>query len=353
MSKFWQVKNSVNNNAEILIYGAIASESSWLSDDTSPQAFADDLLSLNGRDVTVRINSGGGDVFAAHAISNQLIDYKGEVTVIIDGLAASAATIVAMAGDKIIMPKNAMMMIHNPMIYMGDYCTADELTSTANALDKIKGSIISAYQKRCNLKAEKLAELMDAETWLTADECVNYGFADEISGKLDPVLNNNILIVNKVEYDLDKFKNADKIKNRIESEETQNMTKLEAILNKLGMFDEITEPTNDANAVENAVKAERERVAGLDALKCDNVAVNAIVDVAKANGKGADDVKEYINAVLSAKSPAQKTVENMINDSNASGVNNIAAPTPPDDEVAGKSMDYMAQILNQLNGGKK
>ena len=119
------------------------------------------------------------------------------------------------------------------------------------------------------------------------------------------------------------------------------------------MFDEITEPTNDANAVENAVKAERERVAGLDALKCDNVAVNAIVDVAKANGKGADDVKEYINAVLSAKSPAQKTVENMINDSNASGVNNIAAPTPPDDEVAGKSMDYMAQILNQLNGGKK
>ena len=65
MSKFWQVKNSVNNNAEILIYGAIASESSWLSDDTSPQAFADDLLSLNGRDVTVRINSGGGDVFAA------------------------------------------------------------------------------------------------------------------------------------------------------------------------------------------------------------------------------------------------------------------------------------------------
>ena len=353
MSKFWQVKNSVNNNDEILIYGAIASESSWLSDDTSPQAFADDLLSLNGRDVTVRINSGGGDVFAAHAISNQLIDYKGKVTVIIDGLAASAATIVAMAGDKIIMPKNAMMMIHNPMIYMGDYCTADELTSTANELDKIKGSIISAYQKRCNLKAEKLAELMDAETWLTADECVNYGFADEISGKLDPVLNNNILIVNKVEYDLDKFKNADKIKNRIESEETQNMTKLEAILNKLGMFDEITEPTNDANAVENAVKAERERVAGLDALKCDNVAVNSIVDVAKANGKGADDVKEYINAVLSAKSPAQKTVENMINDSNASGVNNIAAPTPPDDEVAGKSMDYMAQILNQLNGGKK
>ena len=139
--RFWQIKNQVNGSGEILLYGPIASSRSWFNDTVTPQEFARDLESLNGKDVTVRINSGGGDVFAAHAIHNQLVAYKGRVTVIIDGLAASAATIVAMAGQKIIMPSNSMMMIHNPAIGMDDYYTAEDLQKYVDALTAIKGSI--------------------------------------------------------------------------------------------------------------------------------------------------------------------------------------------------------------------
>ena len=109
------------------------------------------MESLGGKDVTVRINCAGGDVFAANAIHNLLCSYKGKVTVVIDGLAASAATIVAMAGDKIIMPTNALFMIHNPAIGMSDYYMADELMQMAQALKTIKASIIASYKKRCNL----------------------------------------------------------------------------------------------------------------------------------------------------------------------------------------------------------
>ena len=141
--KFWQVKNEVNSNAEILLYSPIAGQKSWFGDEVSPQEFATDLESLGGKDVTVRINCAGGDVFAANAIHNLLCSYKGKVTVVIDGLAASAATIVAMAGDKIIMPTNALFMIHNPAIGMSDYYMADELMQMAQALKTIKASIIA------------------------------------------------------------------------------------------------------------------------------------------------------------------------------------------------------------------
>lgn len=170
-SKFWQVKNEVNGNSEILLYGPIAGESSWWGDEVTPRSFAEDLESLGGKDVTVRINSGGGDVFAAHAIHNQLVAYKGRVTVVIDGLAASAATIIAVAGDRIIMPSNALFMIHNPAIGLSDYYGAEELLKAAEALNTIKGSIVAAYRKRCKASAEELAAMMDAETWMGAAEC--------------------------------------------------------------------------------------------------------------------------------------------------------------------------------------
>lgn len=376
-SKFWQVKNEVNGNSEILLYGPIAGERSWWGDEVTPRSFAEDLESLNGKDVTVRINSGGGDVFAAHAIHNQLIAYKGKVTVVIDGLAALAATIIAVAGDRIIMPSNALFMIHNPAIGLSDYYGAEELVQAVNALNAIKDSIVAAYRKRCKASAEELAAMMDAETWMGAAECLEKGFVDEIQGSVSPVLNGSSLVVNSVNFNIKNFKNQDALKACIQNQtEVKSMNnKLEAFLNGLGLklVDENQptasvqnvapqQPAVDAEQIaKNAVEAERQRVAELEALDGgDNQAVAAIIAEAKKNGKTADDVKPYIDAVKTVpavQNAAQQLVANMIGDNKASGVEGIG--TGAVDEAAlekaadAKAMDAMAQVMNKKFGGAK
>lgn len=376
-SKFWQVKNEVNGNSEILLYGPIAGERSWWGDEVTPRSFAEDLENLGGKDVTVRINSGGGDVFAAHAIHNQLVAYKGRVTVVIDGLAASAATIIAVAGDRIIMPSNALFMIHNPAISLSDYYGAEELLKAAEALNTIKGSIVAAYRKRCKASAEELAAMMDAETWMGAAECLEKGFVDEIQGSVSPVLNGSSLVVNSVNFNIKNFKNQDALKACIQNQtEVKSMNnKLEAFLNGLGLklVDENQptasvqnvapqQPAVDAEQIaKNAVEAERQRVAALEAMDDgDNQAVTAIIAAAKKNGKTADDVKPYIDAVKTippAQNAAQQLVANMIGDNKASGVESIG--TGAVDEAAlekaadAKAMDAMAQVMNKKFGGAK
>ena len=374
--RFWQIKNQVNGSGEILLYGPIASSRSWFNDTVTPQEFARDLESLNGKDVTVRINSGGGDVFAAHAIHNQLVAYKGRVTVIIDGLAASAATIVAMAGQKIIMPSNSMMMIHNPAIGMDDYYTAEDLQKYVDALTAIKGSIVAAYKKRCKLSSEELEILMDAETWMGAQECLDKGFADEINGSIETVLNGNTLIINSAKYDLTAYKNAASIKNCI-SEKEKNMSRLEEILDSLGLkivdspkaqnttvqvaTPVSPQPTDNSAAIEAAVVAERQRIVDLEALDSgDNAAVKAIINQAKADGKTVAEIQPYIDAVKTvpaAQNAAQRTVADMIADNKDSGADGIASGATDDAALEkaadAKAMDNMVEIMNKKFGGVK
>lgn len=374
-SKFWQVKNEVNGNSEILLYGPIACESSWWGDEVTPRSFAEDLESLGGKDVTVRINSGGGDVFAAHAIHNQLVAYKGRVTVVIDGLAASAATIIAVAGDRIIMPSNALFMIHNPAIGLSDYYGADELLKAAEALNTIKGSIVAAYRKRCKASTEELAAMMDAETWMGAAECLEKGFVDEIQGSVSPVLNGSSLLVNSVNFNIKNFKNQDALKACLnKKEEVPKMGKLEEFLNSLGLKqidDNQPAPVqnvapqqpavNAEQIAKNAVEAERQRVAALEAMDGgDNPAVTAIIAEAKKNGKTADDVKPYIDAVKTippAQNAAQQLVANMIGDNKESGVEGIGTGTVDDAALEkaadAKAMDNMVEIMNKKFGGVK
>lgn len=374
--RFWQIKNQVNGSGEILLYGPIASSRSWFNDTVTPQEFARDLESLNGKDVTVRINSGGGDVFAAHAIHNQLVAYKGRVTVIIDGLAASAATIVAMAGQKIIMPSNSMMMIHNPAIGMDDYYTAEDLQKYVEALTAIKGSIVAAYKKRCKLSSEELEILMDAEIWMGAQECLDKGFADEINGSIETVLNGNTLIINSAKYDLTAYKNAASIKNCI-NEKEKNMSRLEEILDSLGLkivdspkaknttvqvaTPVSPQPTDNSAAIEAAVAAERQRIVDLEALDSgDNAAVKAIINQAKADGKTVAEVQPYIDAVKTvpaAQNAAQRTVADMIADNKDSGADGIASGATDDAALEkaadAKAMDNMVEIMNKKFGGVK
>ena len=181
MKKFWKWKNQAQTEtapAERTLYlnGTIAEES-WFDDDVTPQLFKDELMAGSG-DITVWINSPGGDCVAAAQIYNMLMDYKGNVTVKIDGIAASAASVIAMAGTKVLMSPVSMMMIHNPMtIAFGD--TA-EMQKAIEMLGSVKDSIINAYEIKTGLSRAKLSHLMDAETWMDANKAVELGFADEV-----------------------------------------------------------------------------------------------------------------------------------------------------------------------------
>lgn len=156
--------------------GTIA-EDSWFDDDVTPQMFKDEL-NAGGGNITVWINSPGGDCVAAAQIYNMLTDYKGNVTVKIDGIAASAASVIAMAGDTVLMSPVSMLMIHNPAtIAFGDHA---EMAKAIEMLDSVKESIINAYVVKTGLSRSKLSHLMDAETWMDANKAVELGFADDI-----------------------------------------------------------------------------------------------------------------------------------------------------------------------------
>lgn len=175
--KFWNWKNQGETAERTLFLNGTIAEESWFDDDVTPQLFKAELMSGSG-DITVWINSPGGDCVAAAQIYNMLMDYKGNVTVKIDGIAASAASVIAMAGTKVCVSPVSMMMIHNPAtIAFGD--TA-EMQKAIVMLDEVKESIINAYEIKTGLSRAKLSHLMDAETWMDAHSAVEMGFADEV-----------------------------------------------------------------------------------------------------------------------------------------------------------------------------
>lgn len=178
MKKFWNWKNQADTDPSgervLELYGTIASET-WFDDDITPAMFKSELFAGNGP-ITVWISSPGGDCTAASQIYSMLMDYKGAVTVKIDGIAASAASVIAMAGTKVLMAPTAMMMIHNPATgAFGDHV---DMQKAIEMLDEVKESIINAYEIRTGLSHTQLSHMMDEETWMNAKKAIELGFAD-------------------------------------------------------------------------------------------------------------------------------------------------------------------------------
>jgi ATP-dependent protease ClpP protease subunit len=293
--QFWQFRNSADDDsAELLFYGPI-SDYSWWGDEVTPQQFNDDLAALGPiKNLKVRINSPGGDVFAAAAIHNSLRNHSANVTAYVDGLAASAASVVAMAGDKIVMPKTAMMMIHNPSSFAwGD---ARDLRATADVLDKVRDSIIGAYERKTGMDRAKLINLMNSETWMTAQDALDMGFADEVDEQLhvNVSMRGRLMIVNGLGFELDRFKtvpaaflvggNANgeevnnlstPVKNNNEEPETPATEPETAAEEPEEVVDGAGTPAGvgtespeepEADPVQNAVAAERKRISDIRAL---------------------------------------------------------------------------------------
>lgn len=221
----------------LFLNGTIA-EDSWFDDDVTPQMFKEELLDGSGN-ITVWINSPGGDCVAAAQIYNMLREYKGDVTVKIDGIAASAASVIAMAGDKVLMSPVSMMMIHNPMtIAFGD---SGEMQRAIDMLSSVKDSIINAYELKTGLSRVKLAHLMDAETWMDANKAIELGFADEIiqrNGAVDmevpqvSMLYSKTAVVNSL---MDKSAEKCRIQQKNETENS-NKVKADSLMSRLNLM---------------------------------------------------------------------------------------------------------------------
>ena len=177
MRKFWNWARDEESGARTLYLDGVIAEESWFDDEVTPKAFKADLTAGEG-DIVIWLNSPGGDCIAASQIYTMLMDYRGNITVKIDGIAASAASVIAMAGTEVLMAPTALMMVHNPLtVAIGD---SEEMQKAIAMLAEVKESIINAYEIKTGLSRAKLSQLMDAETWLNANKAIELGFADGI-----------------------------------------------------------------------------------------------------------------------------------------------------------------------------
>lgn len=299
---FWRCVDAADSDSgepEIDFYGYI-SEYSWFEDDITPARFRDDLMKLGqGGPVTIRIHSGGGDVFAASAIRAMIMDYPGRVTTRIDGLCASAATYVAMAGDRVVMQDTGYFMIHDPSAMAVG--TVDDLKQVISLLKTIKEGIVDAYRSKTHLEAEQLSKMMSAETWMTAQEAKELGFVDDvISTRPAPMgagMFRNVAVLNA----LDHFENVpEELMARVKEEEPTPLQGAsqegegEVVVN-------ITEPTL---SVEDAQQAIRQVVEGIQSAVEEFVAeTEKNVTAEEAPSEAAEAEAEKVEEELPEPSP--------------------------------------------------
>jgi ATP-dependent Clp protease protease subunit len=228
MRQFWNViKNEETGENELRIDGPITMQQGfwdWLFDkpDRSATALEKAIKSLKGN-ITVWVNSNGGEVFAASVIYTALKNHPGNVTVKIDGTAISAASVIAMAGDKVLMSPTSVMMIHNPLTHAEG--EVKDMQKAIDILTEVKESILNAYTKKTGRNKADISQLMDSETWMSADKAIEMGFADGklFDGEEDAAVTNNIIQGARLVYNsIDKEELAIKLKQFLENEQLIN-----------------------------------------------------------------------------------------------------------------------------------
>ncbi len=236
--KFWKwVKNEADSVLEpetkeartLFLNGTIAEET-WFDDDVSPKQFKDELMEDDG-DISIWINSPGGDCFAAAQIYNMLAEYPGRVTIKIDGIAASAASVIAMAGDEVQVSPVSMLMIHNPAtMAMEDVY---EMKKAAAMLAEVKESIINAYERKTGLARTKISKLMDDETWMDAGKAIELGFADSFMNRKDEQKEPGMDITDSMLFSSRKVMNS--FVNKLKSERKDQVSSA-ALLERLDLI---------------------------------------------------------------------------------------------------------------------
>ena len=325
--KFWNlVKNEEEKTAELILYGSIGSDEYW--DDISDKVFKQDIENLGDvENITLHINSPGGSVFSAVAIANTLRNHKAKVTANIDGLAASAATIITSACDTVRMPKNALFMIHNPITFA--YGNNQEMQKTVEMLDKVKNSIIETYLSKTKVDKKTLSELMDNETWMDAETAKEYGFVDEIvNEEVGKEFVENKLIINNMAFDISKFKNFSKAKDTV-IDNKKNTKEVKMTLEELkNQFPDLYDYVlNEGKKI--GKEEERERLKAIDDIGVNNY--SELIENAKyVNPMSASELA--INILKKQKKEKVQKLQNIKNESQ----DNFIPPAANDGTLLGK-----------------
>lgn len=312
--------------------------------------------------INLHINSVGGDVFAGQAIHSMLKRHKATVNVYVDGLAASIASVIAMAGDNVFMPSNTMMMIHHPWgCRVGN---ASELRKAADDLDKIAETSITVYMDKTGQSREKIVEIMDGETWLTAAECVELGFATAETQAIDAnaSLNGQTLQYGGQTFDMGNFKNMPKLPQAVAAIQPPKPKKGEE--NQMGN-DKITQESLQKEYPEvfaaikkagydDGVKAERSRMQALDALTapgCEEIIQKARYET----GVQAQEIALQVVAVLKQGAPNGTLAAMLADGKEISGINAAADPNAKaaQEEERKTAVQKAVAAANQQRGGKK
>lgn len=347
--KFWNLSQSNDGkNADLLLYGSIGSDEWW--DDISDKAFKKEIDNLNVETINLYINSPGGSVVSAIAIANSLKNHSANVIAHIDGIAASAATIITSACDKVKMPRNALFMIHNPLtVSVGE---KKDHEKTIEILDKMKNSIIETYLAKVNIERDFLSELMDKETWLDADEALEYGFIDEITEEtiVKNIISNN-LVVNGTIVNLSDFKNFKQHKTIFSSNQekikNQNTKSKEEIMPEKIKNLTLEEIKNDFPALYEEIKnegiiAERERIQ-----KIENLAIQNEELVNDAKFENVITAEALAINFLEIENKRKKSkFENIKNETNETKIENIIEESKVD-----KDEELAIKISNQAKKG--
>lgn len=345
--KFWKIKKLSDSEGELVLYGEIADERPWWDSESSyivPKEFNEAMKSLETKSkITVRINSNGGDPFAATAIYTMLKQQPATKDVIIEGIAASAATIIVCAGDTVKAPSNALFMIHNPAVLAYDYMTENDLDKMSNALKSIKASIIQAYLQKSNKTEEELSQLMDDETWMTGNQAKDAGFIDDIlfeNADITASADRKFVFSNHIKMDIGALKpipNIQVMKTITESEEN----KLMEIKNSADLQKQYPDLTKELvnSAVNTAIDTERQRIKDIEEISA-NIAPELVAEAKFEKPVSAAELA--FNALKHDKTLASTYLENIKDDVQNSGMEQVG--TAEGESVPGKAKNTTKKI---------
>lgn len=322
---------------EIFIYGNLASEK-WFDSDVCPSDIASSLQNASGQ-VIIHMNSGGGDVFAGLTIAN-LVKQRGDVEVVIDGLCASAATLIACSAARVRMSSNALFMIHLPSAYLEGWQTESDLNSVQKSLCAIKNSIVSTYAAKLNVSQDEIEKLVAEETWYTAEEALSIGFADEIIGQSEIGIEDfSRMTTARVNMLQKNFSAKQFQKGGSSTMEQQSL--LEKISALIG---------NKTDEVQKTRAAEVERIQALNALRTGAGTVNAIIDAAISSGDSAEKAKVYVDAVknVSDTDATLAAITALIEDNLKSGAGNVTSEPQVEDksQIQAEQAKLIASFAN-------
>ena len=356
-NKFW---NKISDS-EIYIYGDIVETEINLATyevKNVAKKFAEDLNSC-AENVTIRINSNGGDCFTALAISNLISQSTKNISVSIDGICASAATLISCAAKKVSMAENALMMVHLPMTFLCDFYNAIDLAKVESSLNKVRDSILTTYHNKTGQEISLLTKLMNEETFLTAQEAKDLNFVDEISDKVEIEVDdaNKLLIFNSLNLKKNYYAKA---KEKLKMQ-NKNLSLIDKIKNILLANDDETsdadekisdaEEKNTETEIENKIRAaEISRIKNLNSERCGIDAVNALIDIAIAEGKNVSDISNYISAIKKLPPPENKVrdeILKLIEDNLTSGAENVSGSSG-DFEIENKKSKISAEMISKF-----